>query len=255
MGATSGADGSRAGNRAPTAVRAASGWRAGLSRGLFTAAAVLGALGLGVEAAYHRLRRESLRPLVAFFSLSFEHNLPTWYASSLLLACAVALGAVATRVGREPGAPFRRHWWGLAVIFAYMSLDEAVCLHENLGGLLALHGVLYFSWIVPAAALLALFGLSYLRFVARLPPGTRRRFVTAGLVYVGGALVMELPLGFWAERAGDDNFVYAAIDWVEEMLELAGASLFLLAVLRHLGELPRRATAGATSDARGAPAE
>jgi hypothetical protein len=210
-------------------------WRARLRRGLFAALAVLAGLGLGAEVLNHRFHRRVLEPLVAFLSLSFEHNLPTWYASSLLLACSVALAAVAARVA-QVGAAFRRHWCGLAIVFAYMSLDEAVGLHEHLGGLLRLGGVLYFSWVVPAAGLLAMFGIAYLRFLVRLAPGTRRRFVTAGVVYVGGALLMELPLGWWTERHGDDNLGYALIDWVEEVLELVGATLFLLAVLRHRDE-------------------
>jgi hypothetical protein len=229
-----------------------SDFRRGLARGLVVAMATLGALGLFAEVLNHRWHRPGLEPLIAFLSLSFERNLPTWYASSLLLACAVALAAVAIAVVR-PGDAFRRHWWGLAIIFGYMSLDEAVSLHEHLGGLFRLRGVLYFSWVVPAAALVALFGLSYLRFVLKLPPGTRRRFVTAGVVYVGGALFMELPLGWWTERAGDENLGYALIDWVEEMLELGGATLFLLAILRHLAEhlarTPRVAPARAAASA------
>ncbi|MFO0630985.1 MAG: hypothetical protein U0325_35900 [Polyangiales bacterium] len=45
-------------------------------------------------------------------------------------------------------------------------------------------------------------------------------------------------LGWWTERYGDAGLGYAMIDWVEEMLELTGASLFLFAVLRHHATLP-----------------
>ena len=40
---------------------------------------------------------------------------------------------------------------------------------------------------------------------------------------VGGALVMELPLGWWTAHHGMDSFGYALIDWVEETMEMVGA--------------------------------
>jgi hypothetical protein len=201
-------------------------WRVGLRRALVITGASIGALGLAVELVNARTRGHET--LVAFFSLSFEHNLPTWYSSALLLACAIALGSVAIRTSTR-----RAQWWALAGVFAYLSLDESVEIHEHLGGLLRLHGPLYYSWIVPAAAFVVAFVAVFARFLASLPRATRVRFIAAGIVYVGGALVMELPLGWWAERHGDENLGYALIDWVEEMLELTGASMFLLAVLRH----------------------
>lgn len=203
-----------------------------LSRVLVGATVTLGALGLIAELVSYRAHRVAFRPWIAFFSLSFEHNAPTWYASTLLFACALALGSVASRV-EQLRLPFLRHWKALSVIFGYLSLDEATEIHEYLGGSLRLPGALHFAWIVPASVLLAVFGAAYLRFVVALPRETRRRFVLAGAIYVAGALVMELPLGWWTSRHGDENLGYALIDWFEEMLELVGAALFLVAVLRH----------------------
>jgi hypothetical protein len=173
--------------------------------------------------------------LAAFFSLSAEGNLPTWVASSLLLSCSLVLGSIAIdpacRVHR-----FRVHWWILAWIFLYMSLDEAVEIHEHLGGLVTAGGVLYFSWVIPAAAIVLALGLAYLPFLAHLDPIVRRRFVVAGSLYVGGALLMELPLGWWTEQHGDDNFGYAFMDWIEETLELVGASYFLVSLWNYRSE-------------------
>jgi hypothetical protein len=202
-----------------------------LRRGLLLATCVLTALGVAVEAAYYAGGVKGLGPLVSFLSLSYERNLPTWYASSLLLCCAGALALIARVAERS-----RRHWTALAGAFAYISLDEAVGLHEHLGGLLETGGVLYFSWVVPAAVIVALTGLAFLPFLARLPPRRRGQFLLAGGLYVAGALGMELPLGWWTEGHGNDNLVYALIDHVEEALELVGVSLFLAALAEELGE-------------------
>lgn len=197
-------------------------------RARLTALALLFALlGLGAELAFARWGRAAA-PLAGFLSLSYERNLPTWYASGLLLCCALALFAHARAALTQ-----RARWRGLGAAFVYLSLDEAVGLHEHLG-VLELHGVLYFSWVVPAAVLVALLGLVYLPFLRALPQRLRAQVLLAGALYVGGALGMELPLGWWTERHGDANLTYALIDHVEELLELLGAGLFLAALVEHL---------------------
>lgn len=202
---------------------------------LLLAAGVVSLLGLVAELV-HQLVPSSQSPLLPLLSLSVEGNFPTWYSSLLLAGCGVLLLIVAAAV-RQSGGQFRRRWALLGAVFLYMSLDEAVELHEHLGELVELHGVLYFSWVVPAGLAVLLLGLAYLPFLKHLPVRTRWRFIVAGLIYVGGALVLELPLGWWAERAGRHNLVYGLIDWVEETMEMFGATLFLLALLDHLREL------------------
>lgn len=116
-------------------------------------------------------------------------------------------------------------------LFAWASLDEAAELHEHLGGLFETGGVLYFDWVISAAVLLAAAALALWPWLRALPRETRRRLLLAGAVYFTGAVMMELPLGWWTERAGPDSLGYALIDWVEESLELCGAVLLLLALL------------------------
>ena len=57
-----------------------------------------------------------------------------------------------------------------------------------------------------------------------------------GGLHGGGALFLELPLGWWTERAGEHSLGYALIDWVEETMEMLGAALFLLSLIRYLRE-------------------
>lgn len=174
-------------------------------------------------------------------SLSYEGNLPTWYSSGLLWTAALGLGLC----GRRDDGRARVRWRVLAALFMLMSLDEAISLHEHLGGA-ELHGVLYFSWVVPGALLTAAFAVTYLGFWLNLPPATRRGFAWAFGIYVGGALGMELPLGAWFEVHGDENLGYALLDAVEESLEILGLSVFLVAILRHLDGTPGERTPALT---------
>ena len=189
--------------------------------------AVAGA-GLAVELLHHGPLPDLDEDLVGLFSLSYEGNLPTWYSSALLLACAVTLAVIAQSAPRHA-----RYWSLLSAVFGYLSIDEAVGLHEQLNDLVHLGGPLYFGWIVPAGIAVLLLAAAYLRFLRALPAETRRRFVVAGALYVGGALLMEVPLGLWTEARGDADLGYALIDFAEESLEMIGATLFLLALLRH----------------------
>jgi hypothetical protein len=203
-----------------------------LQRVLLIGLLVVAGLGLAAELWYASARSDRSGAFAELFSLSYEGNVPTWYATCLLFSCGLALVEIATQVSRS-GARFRGHWWFLAITFFYMSLDELVGIHENLADLVPAGGVLYFNWVIPAGVAVALFGLAYLPFLLHLPGDLRRRFVIAGIIYVSGALLMELPLGYWTERAGSDNLTYALIDLVEECLEIIGASLFLLALREH----------------------
>lgn len=207
-----------------------------LRRRLLAAVAAVAALGLAVELWHARSHDDAIEWLAPKLSLSYEGNVPTWVASSLLLACAVAAGVIAARI--PPAARWRRHWWGVAIGLAWVSLDETAELHEHLGGHLRLGGLLYFDWVVFAAAIVAVLALIYLPFVRALEARLRAALVAAAAVYVGGALVMELPLGWWTERAGADTLGYALIDWVEESLELAGAALAAAALIAHATAAP-----------------
>ena len=198
-----------------------------LGRGLLVAVGAICAAGLAVEL-WHLRAPEASELFVQKLSLSYEGNVPTWFATLLLFSCAIVAGSIAQRA-----LTFRRHWWGVAAVFAYASLDEAAELHEHMGGNFSFGGALYFDWVIPAAVLLVALVLIFLPFVRALEASTRRRLIVAGAVYVSGAVLMELPLGWWTDRAGSDSLGYVLIDWVEETMELAGASLALVALVRH----------------------
>lgn len=196
-------------------------------RWILAAIAVVSGAGLAVELLHDQLPEQ----VVQHLSLSYEGNVPTWLSSSLLLGCAIAAGLVASEA-----KAWRRHWWGMAIAFGWVSLDEAAEIHEHLGGLVGTHGLLYFDWVIPAAAVLVVLTALYLPFMRALPRVTRNRLLLAAAIYIGGALGMELPLGWWTERHGNDGLGYALIDWVEETLEMIGAAIALLTLLAHRRE-------------------
>ena len=169
---------------------------------------------------------------VRFLGLSYEQNLPTWYASSLLLICSIVLVLIA-RVKHHEGDRFVWHWYILSLGFAYISLDETTTIHEHWSNFFHLDGIFYFGWVIPAGVIVLAGGLFFWPFLRQLPRRPRLQFATAGALFVGGALLVELLLGYWTDIAGTHNLVYGLIDLVEESLELLGVTLFLTALLEY----------------------
>lgn len=212
--------------------------------------------GLAVEIVSNRIRDYDFFGLQPLFSLSEEGNFPNSFSTLVLLLTALALGCIA-HVKRREGAPWSGHWKGLAIIFSYLALDEAASIHEQLNQFFGTGGVLYFAWIIPFSILVAVFAVSYLKFLLHLPARYRYLFALAGVIYVVGALGMELPLGYWTDFHGTHNIQYALIDWLEETLEMVGATIFLSAVARYFNEQVKQVrieTVDSRGSAKGIPA-
>ena len=197
---------------------------------------------IAVAVAYFFLGHQTLLGLTDEFSFNHENNLPTYFSGIMLLFASVLLAVIAQSKKQER---MQRHWQGLAIIFLLMSVDEIASLHEEVGIIAArIAGVtgvaqLYF-WVVPMFPLLVVLALSYGRFVARLPPRHRRRFVTAGGLYVCGAFGFEVISAWHATRYGYLSFSHAMIFTIEETLEMSGALLFIYALLHYMNDhVPR----------------
>ncbi len=202
---------------------------------LFSATAVIAFLGSASVTAYYEADRELVGPFKEALSLSDEQNLPTWFSSTLHALSAALLALVACKLHRNKGR-FLIHWAFLSLTFFYISLDEATVLHEGLHGLVDSDAsLLRFNWVIPTTVILFVGWCAYFPFLRHLPTVTRKDFVTAGSIFVGGALLMELPLGLWTDTYGSDNMGYVLIDAVEGTMEMLGASLFVVALMRHLG--------------------
>lgn len=187
---------------------------------------------------------------VEAFNVNRESSIPTWYSSGLLLFCAILLAVIALAV-RQNKDRYQRHWFGLALIFLYLSIDEAAAIHETvttpLQESLDAGGYFYFAWVFVGIAFVGVVGMLYLKFLLRLPKRTQRLFILSGMTYIGGALGIEvISANQWYIDDGT-SLKYSAIATVEETFEMLGATLFIYALIRYLseyiGELSIRFTA------------
>lgn len=185
-----------------------------------------------------------LPKLVKAFSVDLELNVPVFFSMLLLLFASLLL-ALTARLQRRLADQPAFHWALLSLGFLFMAFDEIVSAHEKLiepmrailGGTSL--GIFYYAWVVPAVVLLLALGVIFLRFWLRLPSKTRFRFALAGILYVGGAVGMEMVNGAYFEIYGRD-LAYIGLTTVEESLEIAGLVLFNWALLDHIGRMTRK---------------
>ncbi len=205
---------------------------------------VLTLLGLTSEILLSVYHEDWAYGLVPLLNLSYDTNIPTWYSSILLMACAGLLAGIA-RIKHGQRAPYRRHWAAMALILAYLSVDELAHFHEMINPALSdpynLGGIFVFSWVIPFAILVVLFAVSYFGFLRHLSRRFQVWFMTAGALYAGGALGTELMISFWHDARGGGNLVYGLLNLVQESLEILGATVFFSALLAYvsaeIGEL------------------
>lgn len=176
---------------------------------------------------------------IDLFSANAEQTFPTWYSSLLLLAAAVLFLIVGGFKSRTH-ARDRWLWFGLAGIFLYLSLDEIVSIHEIAAEWLqtdfSFTGFLAFGWQLAAVPFLLLFAVLYFRFWLRLPARVRLLFLVAGIVYVGGAFVIEgLSAALW-DSAGGISYAYLVIATLEEFCEMLGVIILIYALLTYIAD-------------------
>ncbi|MEG4252499.1 hypothetical protein [Microcoleus sp. Pol10D4] len=171
------------------------------------------------------------------FNLDVEKNIPTLYSCLALLFSSLLLGVIAYAKNLDSDH-YKNHWKILSFIFLFLSLDEAGSLHEKLidpmRGLLNATGVFYFTWIVPIGFLVAIFLFSYSKFVLHLPVSTKKLFVAATALYIGGAIGVEMLGGYVSSTTGQENVSYVIVTTLEEFLEMLGIVVFIHALISYI---------------------
>jgi len=171
-------------------------------------------------------------------NLAEETNIPTWFSTLALFICSAILGLIAV-TKRKLKDHYARHWIALALIFTYLSMDEAACIHDRLCDFLGkayhLTGIFLFAWVIPGGVVVILVGLAYLRFVLALPSRTKGLVVLSAVLYVGGALLTEMFSSWIASTYGMLTFSYRLVSTFEESLEMSGVALFIYTLLDYIG--------------------
>jgi hypothetical protein len=173
---------------------------------------------------------------IRLFDLDAEANIPAWYSSSALFFCSFLVGAWTKKVNQVPHAA---HWLGISLLFLFLSIDEAVSVHETLGAVLENKfrptGFFTSAWVIPGLAFIAVVFISYLKFLWHLPRKTGYQFLGAGIIYILGAVGLEMiAANFWWSSHQFEGFSYELLVACEEFLEMFGVVAFMYAFLSYI---------------------
>ncbi|MCP4442261.1 MAG: hypothetical protein GY810_25415 [Aureispira sp.] len=174
------------------------------------------------------------------FNFNNEANLPTYFSTALLLLAALLLGAIGRTVETKV------HWYILSGVFLFLAVDELAQIHERFGvvgeWMLDLHGVpkglFYYAWVIPYGFFTACLAVLMLDFLRTLPLIISRLIILSAVVFLSGAIGMEMISGWHIEKEGLTQFYYV-LTTIEELLEMLGVLLFnytlVLYIEQHLG--------------------
>ena len=175
--------------------------------------------------------------LLRLFDLDQEGTLPSWYSSSTLLLCSLFLLVIGL-AKKHGGDRYGSHWLVLSIIFFCLSIDEAASLHEMstipLRTAFDTTGYLDDAWVIGGGTFALAVFVALLRFLAALPGRTRNLFMMAGVLYVGGAVGMEIFGSNYNVLYGRQTLAYSLMATAEEGLEMFGIVVFLYALSSYM---------------------
>ena len=173
---------------------------------------------------------------IRLVDLDAEINIPTFFSAVTLLIASLLLFYIA-QVNRAVRKDYLA-WLVLALTFLYLSLDEAAMIHEMLIGIFKRSptnpGLFYNTWVIPYGIALIIGGVLYIPFLIRLPRRSLILFVVSGIIYVSGAMGVEMFEGKYESVFGTKNLIYDIYCAVEETMEMFGVALFIYALLDYI---------------------
>jgi hypothetical protein len=175
--------------------------------------------------------------VVRLFDLDAEANIPSLFSTFLFWFNSALLFLIYRVRHRETAGKEAGVWLFLALLFCFLGIDEAVSIHE----LLNRHpwvrptGVLHFVWVVPYGIATFVLTAIMLPWFLKLDGRTRWLFASSAVIFVSGAVGMEMISGRYLESVNEKRgLVYQLMVAVEETLEMAGLIVFNYSLLAQL---------------------
>jgi hypothetical protein len=180
-------------------------------------------------------------------NMGWGFRLPVIFSAGVLVWASSAALALSRIDSATPASP--RLWQLLAGLFAFMGVDELITFHELVEDWTGLGG-----WQLPYLPVVVAAGWLWIRL---LPLISRRQHALA--LWVGGAACWassQLLEAVWHTGLGSELLEHLGVTaWYgltvgEEILEMAGSSLFLVALLFLLSDLASAGVRRAPTAAR-----
>lgn len=169
-----------------------------------------------------------------------EKNVPSIFSTLLYVVISALLFKITFSILK-----IKKHlffWLTLAIIFLFLGADELLRIHEKVGNAFSSNvetsGVFYYSWVIPYGIAVIVLGIALIKPLFNLPRATLLSFITAGTIFIAGAVGFEMIGGWYVDNYIEDNsMMYLSravyiLYTIEELLEMIGLSTFIYALLR-----------------------
>jgi len=181
------------------------------------------------------------RIIEGFFDFDKEANFPTLLSSVLLLFASLTL------LFLYKTAPTKKYYWLLlSSLFLFLCFDEATQIHEKFDKIKSRleplnDSILVHVWVLPYLLLILLLIFFLKSFIFNLPAKTRNLFILSGIIFVGGAVGLEIIEGqLKVLNQGEDNLTLDVLYCIEEVCEMIGVTIFIYALLDYIA--PKRSS-------------
>ena len=177
----------------------------------------------------------SVYGLVPFFDLDTEKNAPTFFSSLLFLINGL-LFFIMWNLRKED----KQYWIWLLLsgICCFLSLDEFAEIHEQFAkparfGLNFMPDLFEDAWVIPWGIAAIITVILMIPFFKRINKKIRHWFAWSVLVYISGAIFIEL-IGNWYVTTRPFNIICGFLIMIEEALEMTGLIMLIYTLLTLL---------------------
>ena len=177
------------------------------------------------------------------FYFNNEANIPSFYSAVAIFISALFLFLIGN-LKIEDAKGQRLSWKLLGYVFVFLGIDEFISIHETLTGFTrgligkgTADGYLHYAWVIPYVSVFGFLFLYLTRFFFRLPTGMKVKLMGAGIIFLSGAVGVEMIGGRYEFIHGPgQDFNYAILATIEELLEMVGIIAFIYALSKYYVE-------------------
>lgn len=163
--------------------------------------------------------------MFSIFNLDSEYNIPTLFTVILMIINAKLFIQIGKSAQLRCENDYLK-WYMWAFVLILMGLDETCQFHERLmdfiKGNYHTTGIFYFAWTIPVIVLVLVFIVSNIGYIQKTTQSIRTTLITGGMIYLFGALGMELIGGFYVTNYSGQDFIYRILTIIEESFEIIG---------------------------------
>ena len=181
-------------------------------------------------------------------NLSSERNVPSIFSSFILFIASILLFSIA--FSQLKISNNKTLWIFLGILFLFLSLDELLRIHEKIGRWvnksIETTGIFHYAWVIPYGICLLILSIACFKPLMQLPKETLRNFIISGVIFVSGALGLEMLAGWYIENVADwyisnelitGKILHRSIPvfimyTLEELLEMLGVTYFIYSILK-----------------------